>query len=1103
MKWEFRPGIWACVLLAAASAGALGRQGAAAEAPRGVNLVRGPGKTQLWVDGAPFFIHAAEFPYFRLPADLWERSLEEHHALGINTIELTIPWNWHEPRSGEIDFEGRTNPRRNLRKLLRLITEKEMKLMVRAPARIPDWRRDGLPDWVEPGAAQTEMQSRFLKALAAQLAAYLPTKAITIPDRESGKDNAQKTVSGPLMLVMLPQASDAENLRAAGIDVPVFFTQSQPEAESWLAARKLPHLKEQTTRPAPGTPPSTRIHMSTFAETQFIAARLTPAGEFLPLLRDAFPGDRAPAGDVRAVENSLADGLLLSRLALAQGVAGIHYGPIQDSLDPVGFTAHGANRFARIDAALDLNGGRLPAAQSILRNGMLLDFWAEFLGRAEKRVDMAMVTSEAGKDLRENWLAVSRTAQPVGISVGAVDPARQPIEQILRVPILFWNTHAATAPNETAQSALMEYVRRGGNLIVFPERPSGVAFANVWSATESAPGMRALGKGKILEIASDPFAKLVEAVKDDSPLDAETLRSAGERLRQWMRMAEYQPVIRTLNSAETALVLSELVPTTGTKALGERGMNGGPGLLSVTNLSGETVEEEIHVLSPRLSPRARGDAYMRIPVTVADHESLLLPLHAPLCSAAGKNGCDDEILISSAEFLLAERDGKQLELTFYAPARSMVRLRLEEQPSRVRADEMSIDGIWTPATRTFEVPIPRGPAPQYLRVLRIQLPYEPHVPKKPEPDKTGRRDYDFAVADAVRFPLAPDAALETYPPLIVLKPDRTGRMVVKAMNYDRMGRGVDFKISGAVKGNSDIGLDSGELGFRRLDLKPEAGNGTKSGLLEGQLEVKSGRDLRNIPLAFIAPNEKLPVTYAFDVDRDGWPEQVLEDHDLRIVVSPESGGRIIGLVDKDSGMSLTNILGMFHDFVADETADAPTPKDLGDAVYASEAVTETEKTALRLTSPDHDGLRVQKTFSITGEQAMEIAYRWRGPGLAARSVFTTLSVPVTLHGDNTTRFCWEKPKPPGEAAKDLPHTAPDMQCEIFAPRGKSITVPQGTRHLEIRAPGSFVLRLEWPAGEMHVEMKNYSAELRFTFPRAPSGAETGSGLLKLSTVVVE
>src|SRR5271169_1026643 len=115
----------------------------------GVQIVSNGHEPELRVGGIPFFIHAAQFDYFRIPPDLWLKSLTRYRELGINTIDLRIPWNWHEPSDGEFDFDGHTNPRRNLRFVLKLIAELHLKLIVRPGPLVGDhWRNAGYPAWL-------------------------------------------------------------------------------------------------------------------------------------------------------------------------------------------------------------------------------------------------------------------------------------------------------------------------------------------------------------------------------------------------------------------------------------------------------------------------------------------------------------------------------------------------------------------------------------------------------------------------------------------------------------------------------------------------------------------------------------------------------------------------------------------------------------------------------------------------------------------------------------------------------------------------------------------------------------------------------------------
>src|ERR1700693_469971 len=116
---------------------------------RGVAIVQHGGYPELQVDGHPFFIYSAAFFYARIPRNLWESSLDRYRELGINTIDIYIPWNWHEPREGEFDFDGHSNPRRDLRVLLQLLARKGFRCIARpGPTILNEWRHGGYPEWL-------------------------------------------------------------------------------------------------------------------------------------------------------------------------------------------------------------------------------------------------------------------------------------------------------------------------------------------------------------------------------------------------------------------------------------------------------------------------------------------------------------------------------------------------------------------------------------------------------------------------------------------------------------------------------------------------------------------------------------------------------------------------------------------------------------------------------------------------------------------------------------------------------------------------------------------------------------------------------------------
>jgi amino acid transporter len=112
-------------------------------------IVQRDGTPQLLVDGRPFFFFGGAFFYERIPPERWRESMLAMRAAGANTLDLYVPWNWHETADGAFDFDGHTNPRRNLRRVLQLARELHFHLIVRpGPVIRNEWRNGGYPDWL-------------------------------------------------------------------------------------------------------------------------------------------------------------------------------------------------------------------------------------------------------------------------------------------------------------------------------------------------------------------------------------------------------------------------------------------------------------------------------------------------------------------------------------------------------------------------------------------------------------------------------------------------------------------------------------------------------------------------------------------------------------------------------------------------------------------------------------------------------------------------------------------------------------------------------------------------------------------------------------------
>jgi amino acid transporter len=101
------------------------------------------------VDGRPFFIYGAAFFYERIPREQWQPALLAYRAMGINTLDLYVIWNWHAPSRDELDFTGSSDPRRDLIGLLALTHSLGFKVILRpGPVIRNEWRNGGYPGWL-------------------------------------------------------------------------------------------------------------------------------------------------------------------------------------------------------------------------------------------------------------------------------------------------------------------------------------------------------------------------------------------------------------------------------------------------------------------------------------------------------------------------------------------------------------------------------------------------------------------------------------------------------------------------------------------------------------------------------------------------------------------------------------------------------------------------------------------------------------------------------------------------------------------------------------------------------------------------------------------
>ncbi len=1207
------------------------------------------------MDGKPFFVNGAAFDYFGLPQDLWAHSLDRYHELGINTIDLTIPWNWHETAAGEFDFDGHSNPRRDLRGLLRLIADRGFKLIVHAGPQMPaTWRLAGYPEWLvrapdygmtaeqladgaEPplaaefhrdadaAAAGWLAREDFLRAnrewfsaLGRELAPYDSHKKITINSSDTWGTTTTQDASGPLLFVVVGDfVGDISGDHAGSASVPSVSRASvAPNLAHYLSALCAQLAAGGVNAPclaAPGDLADSGLDAlmarpdfgTTESSVAGVAARWifspraastdlaapdgatlgAPDAETLALLSDtleqqtnipalitafhaggyAAPGEDSPA---RVAASATIVG---SRLVMGRGIGAIVYAPFQDSLTPAGYEAPGTNRYLNRDVALDMEGGPRTQAAAIARNGRLVKAWGERLASVHLRADLGVVDLRAevprdvtggtggetpdatapnqdsrDRDQERRALAqVLRVAELEGRTAEVVDPATQTVERLLRDPVLLLIAPKMDSGGERmlparAQQTLLEYVRRGGILIVESPRPTLPGLAAVWEApgtvsqTAKVPDAirRSYGDGGTIEWAQDFYSWVDPSESLAESRARPEAEWAPKGLSRVIENAGAPAAIRRTDAPPRgdALVFSELV---GREAGGSLETLSSrcvarplcaAGLLSATNLdSSQAQEADLDVIAPPEAEKGGYQGTLHLHVGVPAGDSLLLPLHAPLCSEARSDKpCSDEIVTSGAELLGAEREKNLLELTFYAPLSADVMLRLESQPTKVELDDNSVDGKWSSLVRTFEVNVLRGAAPDYVRTVKIYLRYIPHVPEKPDPPKHPRADFDVSMLSAVRLPLGQGPSLGSVPALIVVAPEegkeaKDQRLVLRTDNRGDGTVGFVAHVVGPFAGSGSVHVDSGATLLTDIKAVPDPlvpPVWPPDGRITEELRLDAHDRQLRFPLEFQSAASGALLHYTYDFERDGSPDWVLENSALRLFLSPRDGGRMLALVSEGTGENFVTTWGALrdwflvgndsepHDFTFNRayTAEwtgagaAPTvsPAAATGASAAMEAAT-SNGVRMRYQAPEAGpaGAVIEKTVRLIAPATVEARYRVSleagsadSPASPALQFVAVSSLPAASGEDRGTQFCWIARAPGGVAADHHDRSTNDA-CLRFVPEGPPLAAPAGVSRLEIRTPGHAALDFEWTAGALTLEMKSDAVLLEVAVPLGP------------------
>jgi hypothetical protein len=495
-------------------------------------IVQRDGYPVFTVDGKPFFVYGASFFYERLPRDLWNTSLLRLRAMGINTLDLYVPWNWHELSDGNFDFDGRTSPRRDLHVLLNLARELGFKIILRpGPVIRNEWRNGGYPAWLlsrpEYGMPQHDLlEGRYPPTATLQnaqsddAAAAWMSNATHMRYAKRWLERVLHEFAPVSDLVIAVQLDDDQG---AYID-----NQTWPAPHLSAYLRRLAAIVHRVTGPAEpvfintydmkvtGSSPVWAMgnwyQSDTYSIGEHDRSQLELATGLLqtqndkPVMVSEFQaGWLEQPDDIRPRAADPSNTELAIGTIIGLGGRGIVNFPAQDTLYPSGMEAPFANAFYAWDAALPLapapagithqlpEQGENPRFAPTARMGEIVRLYGTHLASSHVVADAGIVYLTSAFDERRITNAdiaaiaaqtsqTQRSCRLLSLTCSLVDLRYTSDAALRRLPLLIVpmppSPTAATAALTTASLARLDHYARGGGIVLALSRPVGSAIPN-------------------------------------------------------------------------------------------------------------------------------------------------------------------------------------------------------------------------------------------------------------------------------------------------------------------------------------------------------------------------------------------------------------------------------------------------------------------------------------------------------------------------------------------------------------------------------------------------------------------------------------------------
>jgi hypothetical protein len=474
-----------------------------------VLLVAAPARAQA---PAPFFLYGATFFYERVPRSQWADALARYRAMGINTIDLYVMWNWHEPREGEFDFTGRTNPRRDLAGLLKLIHDDGFRIVLRpGPVIRNEWRNGGYPAWLLE-------RPQYRMPLRDVLEGRYPATA-TLQNRHSDAA-AQEWMSNPVHMhyatqwlrrvlrVAAPRRSDIVAV-ALDDDQGAYI-----DNDTWPGPhfhRYITYLESVVHGVVPGIPTfintldmkvtaaspvwawSNQYQSNAYTISEHDRAQLEFDVGLLqtqphkPIMVSEFQAGWLQGADEPVPRPAdPTNTTLMLHTVVQMGAHGVVNFPVQDTLNPPGWEAPWTNAFYSWDAALSVQLTPQARYAPTAAFGALIRRYGPLLAQTHRASDAAIayltsaydpsqLSNDAIAQIAQATIDALRGCRAMRITCSLVDLRFTPQRDLARYPVLIVPSAGVSLPYVASVQRNLDAYRAGGGRIIATARGARIA----------------------------------------------------------------------------------------------------------------------------------------------------------------------------------------------------------------------------------------------------------------------------------------------------------------------------------------------------------------------------------------------------------------------------------------------------------------------------------------------------------------------------------------------------------------------------------------------------------------------------------------------------